>query len=246
MYEILEKIGEGSFGKVFIGTHMRSGKRIILKTEISSYGLLKHETNILYYLSRNHCSNVPLVHWYGNTDIFSTPCKCLVMTYFPGKSLHQLREIMTWENKKEWVCSIIKILEQIHRTGVIHRDIKPAHFIYSGEWNLIDFGLATFYSETRESTEITGSPNYVSIYVHRGGRASRRDDLISLGYVFLELCSALPWKTQMNVEKKEWAYLYSFISEIPERDVLLRYFKECESWSFEQTPSYEKLRITCI
>lgn len=270
-YEIHAKIGNGSFGKVFLGIHLQNKKKIIVKTEslTSLYGLLKHETNILYFLSRNRCSNIPSVYWYGNTNSFSDlgPQKCLAMTYFSGKSLDQLREKMTMQEKKQWMYSMIFLLEQIHQTGIIHRDIKPAHFILSddGKWNLIDFGLATFFSDTKEKEKekeqntITGTPNYVSVNIHQGFTPDRRDDLISLGYIFLELClydceprNTLPWKNggisnEWYIEKKDWRFLYTFIAEIPFLNdevfpILRNYFQECEQLIFESTPSYYKIK----
>jgi serine/threonine protein kinase len=275
-YEIVEKIGQGSFGQVFIGIHILTNKKTIIKIEpISSNGLLKHETNILYYLSRYRCPNIPSVFWYGNSDLSgSIPSivpsilyKCLVMSYFPGYSLDHIRGKMTWEDKRLWFHSAIKILEKIHDTGVIHRDIKPVHFILSndGEWKLIDFGLATFYSKERKNTEnnqkkkgetgeTTGTPNYVSIHIHHGFEPSRRDDLISLGYILLELClyeilEELPWRKDSKDQyiKKEWEFLYTYISNLSnlllqEKKNILFYFQECESWTFEMTPSYHKIK----
>jgi casein kinase 1 delta len=273
-YQIQSKIGNGSFGKVFLGIHLQNKNKIIMKTESldTSYGLLKHETNILYFLSRHRCSNIPSVYWYGNTNSFTElgPQKCLVMTYFPGKSLDQLREKMTMQEKKQWMYSMIFLLEQIHQTGIIHRDIKPAHFILSenGKWNLIDFGLATFVSteqigrekeqDSSGSASITGTPNYVSLHIHQGFTPTKRDDLISLGYIFLELCLcggesiSLPWKNggvskEWYIERKDWRFLFSFISEIPFSNdeaftILCNYFQECEQWTFESMLLYSKIK----
>jgi len=64
--------------------------------------------------------------------------------------------------------------------------------IKEGEIYLIDFGLATFYMgedglhvPNVPTDHIIGSPLFVSLRVHEGHRYSRRDDLISLGYVYL-------------------------------------------------------------
>jgi serine/threonine protein kinase len=170
---------------------------------------------------------------------------------------------MTMQEKKQWMYSMIVLLEQIHQTGIIHRDIKPAHFVLSndGKWNLIDFGLATFFSPDQkretgpDSSSPTGTPNYISVNVHRGFAPNRSDDLISLGYIFMELClwdcepqNDLPWKNggiskEWYIEKKDWCFLYTFISKIPFPNdeayfIIRNYLQECEQLTIELTPSY--------
>jgi serine/threonine protein kinase len=67
---------------------------------------------------------------------------------------------------------------------------------------LIDFGFSTFYVDENkahvpntEHISIVGSPKYMSINLHNNETPSRRDDLISLIYMFIEIifCIVLPW-----------------------------------------------------
>ena len=86
----------------------------------------------------------------------------------------------------------INIIQSIHRSYVVHRDIKTANFmIKNGDIYLIDFGLATFYLdenikhiEDDKICDIVGTLKYASIHVHQGHRFSRRDDIISLIYMY--------------------------------------------------------------
>jgi serine/threonine protein kinase len=102
----------------------------------------------------------------------------------------------------------INILSEIHKRHVIHRDIKPHHFmIKKGELFLIDFGLATFTIDdngepVKDTTQenIIGTPNYISINHHYGHKPNKRDDLISLGYMMLKLIhGTLPWEAYPNI-----------------------------------------------
>ena len=97
---------------------------------------------------------------------------------------------------------ILEIIENVHENCVIHRDIKIDNFmILEHEIFIIDFGMATFYIDEdkehipyKEREYITGTPKYISINIHNGIEPSRRDDLISIGYLYLYLYYGnLPW-----------------------------------------------------
>jgi serine/threonine protein kinase len=99
-------------------------------------------------------------------------------------------------------------VEVLHRAGYVHRDIKPENFAVGvGEDRrrlyLIDMGLAKPYRNLhthihrpyREGASLTGTARYASLNNHRGVEQSRRDDLISLGYVLVFLLrGSLPWQ----------------------------------------------------
>ena len=99
--------------------------------------------------------------------------------------------------------SIIRIVENIHASGVVHRDIKPHNFMVKNrELVLIDFGMATFYVDQNNrhipeletpKQHLLGTQKYISINIHYGKEYTRRDDLISVGYVYLFLCNWLFW-----------------------------------------------------
>jgi serine/threonine protein kinase len=181
-YKILEPIGKGQFGQVFLAVHIHSRALVALKQEPIDHRSLKHETTVLHYL--NKCKRIPQVLWYGIQDDF----RYLAITYCEGESLDKCGKTMTFQERGQWWNQAITCLEHIHASGIIHRDIKPFHFVQrSNEWILIDFGLATTIPQNRFSETIVGSPNYVSYFVHEGLIPTIRDDLISLMYVFWEL-----------------------------------------------------------
>jgi serine/threonine protein kinase len=138
-----------------------------------------------------------VVHWYGITDMGTT----LVMTYYE-ESLYNAMQIKRFS--KDHISKIWKIcrdiLYNIHHQLVIHRDIKPHNFMLKdGDIFLIDFGLATFIDRSHEIIKtkrehVIGTPKYMSMFVHSGEEACKRDDLISLGYMILEMgLGELPW-----------------------------------------------------
>lgn len=103
---------------------------------------------------------------------------------------------------------LVTRLEQIHRKGFVHRDIKANNFmIGSGDDRkvvyVIDFGLAKRFRDLRTGQHIpvkggkslVGTARYASIASHEGFEQCRRDDLESLGYLLLYfLIGKLPWQ----------------------------------------------------
>jgi serine/threonine protein kinase len=204
-YVVREFIGKGKFGMVFKGNKIEGDEKpvaIKLEKKKTDIPLLKNETRILEYLARNGVKSiVPQVFWYGLQEEYV----CLVMTYLGEESLCPA---ISLDLKKDWFKTAKHILETIHLYGIVHRDLKPGHFIRSnGKWVLIDFGFSIFVSDEdalrkREKREyIIGTPNYISIRVHQGFSPGKKDDMVSLGYIFLELClnGRLPWTDVMNV-----------------------------------------------
>jgi serine/threonine protein kinase len=139
---------------------------------------------------------VPKVHWYGVTELGTA----LVMTYYE-QSLYDAMKIKRFSLdhiSKIWkLC--LDILFSIHREFVIHRDVKSQNFMLKdGELFLIDFGLATFIDPAKKDPDkkehVLGTPKFMSIFVQSGNEPTKRDDLISLGYIVLEMAiGELPW-----------------------------------------------------
>ena len=210
-YTIQSKIGNGKFGSVFLGEDCISKKSVAIKIEESG-GCLRNEARILEFLTRNKIQDtVPNVFWYGVQDKYTV----LVMTYISGISLskhtfYKRSDTFAWkeDNPMIWWIEAVQTLEQIHSIGVIHRDIKPEHFLYrNGKWVLIDFGFATFSLPSSSSSTLTreyiiGTPNYISIPIHSGFSPKATDDLISLGYIFLEIQEGkrLHWSSAPMIE----------------------------------------------
>ena len=203
-YEILNCISNGSFGYVFKGKHIKKSEEIVaIKIEKDSVmKSLKHETRILNYLYSNKIRKIPAIYWYGLFD----HCQCIVFTYYECSLADYIIRKLPDENIINGIMvKMADIISQIHSKYVLHRDLKPANFmIKSGDLFLIDFGLSTFYINENqihypnEKTDtIVGSPKYISIRIFEGNRYSRRDDIISLGYIYMSMIlNSTPWEPE--------------------------------------------------
>ncbi|KAJ3247993.1 casein kinase I [Chytriomyces hyalinus] len=124
---------------------------------------------------------------------------------------------------------------------------------------LVDFGMAKAYRDPRsgqhipyrEKKSLSGTARYMSINTHLGREQSRRDDLESLGHVFMYfLRGSLPWqglkaatnkqKYEKIGEKKRSTFIKDLCEGLPEQfSVYLKYSRELK---FEETPDYQYLR----
>jgi serine/threonine protein kinase len=203
-YTVLETIGQGKFGIVYRGKNNRTGIPVAIKIETVDVLLLKREATILHYLYEQRCREYSAtIYWYG----LYNNAQCLVMTYYH-------KNILECADKNNTMYQCISALSAIHRLNIVHRDIKPANFMLTidNRVNLIDFGLAIFInSDTSNSSDtdnsVVGTPRYISPYIHSGLSYTFRDDLISLGYVYMYLTDCLwygnPTLEQLS-EMKQW------------------------------------------
>jgi len=222
-YVIHEIIGKGKFGHVYKGKNIKSGEIVAIKLEDerTSTKLLKHEASLMKYLYDHDCRNTPVVYWYG---LYENDA-CIVMPFYEcslfDKIISYGEENLAIEKINQIMVICIDILESIHKNFVIHRDIKPQNFMYKNkELYLIDFGLSTFYvGDGKEhiaiqdnNEHITGTPKYISYFIHEGLSASRKDDLISLGYMYIWLTyRELPWDDSNMLLKEDSQYDESHI-----------------------------------
>lgn len=195
-YNVQELIGKGKFGTVYLGENNHTKEKVAIKIEdkCSEISVLKNETRILEYLSRNGIrTQIPQVFWFG---IYNDIHYALIMTYFVGESLEDQYRDTSLQKINDWFVSTIHILEKIHMYGVIHRDIKPAHFIFVKKWVLIDFGFATFFNNAdttnvdanaKKSEYIIGTPNYISLNIHNGIKYTPIDDIWSVVYIYIRI-----------------------------------------------------------
>ena len=212
-YIINSKIGKGQFGKIYKGKYKKTNENIAVKFEDidSEIKLLKHETIILNYLFNKGSKNTPYVYWYG---IYKKYYGLIIPYYDCTLDYYLIHNEISKNNIIKMISKMINILQTIHNIGVIHRDIKPQNFmIKNEEIFLIDFGLSTIFVDEylkhiepkNDSSFIIGTPKFISLHIHNGKDASRRDDVISLMYLYLYMNNdlQLPWE---NVQDRQDEY----------------------------------------
>ena len=206
-YKLLEKLSQGSFGKVFKAENIRTGEIVAIKTEVKIKEIksLKMEAKIYQYLANTE--GFPQLKWFGSTNN---------VNYLVTNLLeHSITDLVTKYGRLSIKtvlrlgAQMIERLETLHGRYLIHRDIKPDNFMIniSDKTNnvfLIDFGFCKRYNyegnhiEFKMNKTLIGTPNYVSLNVHKGCEPSRRDDLESCLYIMIYMLFGKFFSTEGN------------------------------------------------
>lgn len=205
-WELLEQLGEGSFGTVY-RCHDRVQDRFhAMKLEFEWSRLLTYEASIYKKLNAHRHRSVPRIHGFGHYGD-----KRFMVIDLLGDSLEAIVERRGALTPKDVLMVGMQAMQSIqflHEQRFLHRDIKPDNFIMGlrekqSIVHIVDFGLAKMYMDPRTALHIryrddkslTGTPRYASINNHLGRECSRRDDVESLAYVLVYLARGrLPWQ----------------------------------------------------
>lgn len=152
----------------------------------------------------------------------------------------------------------------MHNKNCIYRDIKPDNFLiglsrHASTVYLVDFGMAKQYRDPktkqhipyRERKSLSGTARYMSINTHLGREQSRRDDMESLGHVFLYfLRGGLPWqglkaatnkqKYEKIGEKKQGTPIPELCESFPDEFTI--YMNYVRKLTFDEEPDYDFMR----
>ncbi len=263
-YKIIEKIGQGGFANVYKASHILSNKTVAIKMVNKDItNSVKHESKILSYLNSELAPEykhiAPTLYWYGRYgDLL-----CLTCTYYPQSLITYLRDPLSGARPADVFKQIIRCIRHIHKTAIVHCDIKPDNFMvtYDGRVALIDYGMAYLFTnddgthclETQWSS-FSGTLKYASPFVHAGYNPCRRDDMISIGFVFLVICKIdLLWAGKtLTHEEYETAKSLNFILDLINKsnsennsthvcfkESLIAYFKHVYNLKYSEKPDYD-------
>jgi serine/threonine protein kinase/Tol biopolymer transport system component len=217
-YEIGAPLGAGGMGEVYRARDTRLERNVaikILPAHLSSDPVRKQrfEREAKTISSLNH-PHICVLHDVGHQDGIDY----LVMECVEGETLAMRLEKgpLALEQVLKYGTQIADALDKAHRSGVVHRDLKPGNIMLTKSGaKLLDFGLAkqavapasvatltaAATPMTQEGT-IVGTFQYMSPEQVEGKELDGRSDIFSLGAVLYEMLtgqSAFPGKSQLSV-----------------------------------------------
>lgn len=206
-YRILEKLGAGGMGEVYLAEDMKLGRKVAIKILSEEYTtnkdrLQRFEQEASAASNLNH-PNILTIHEVGTDN----GRHYIATEYIDGLTLRRkaLASQMEIPEILDIAVQVASALEEAHAAGIVHRDIKPDNIMIrrNGYAKVLDFGLAKLteavdrsptdgeastrvYVQT-DAGVVMGTSHYMSPEQARGKPVDARSDIWSLGVVVYEL-----------------------------------------------------------
>ncbi len=198
-YEIIESIGAGGMGEVFLALDTKLKRKVALKILPAEFTnnkarLQRFEQEALAVSSLNH-PNILTIYEIGESDGINF----IATEFIDGQTLRQLinQKDLPFQKILDIALQIVSALTAAHEAGIVHRDIKPENIMIRHDRivKVLDFGLAKpLHHETSnksflktEQGVVMGTVAYMSPEQTRGRAVDARTDIWSLGVVLYEM-----------------------------------------------------------
>jgi serine/threonine protein kinase len=217
-YKILEPLGKGGMGEVYLAEDTRLGRKVALKFLSPEFvgdnwakrQLIREAQAVAMLDHPNICPVHGIEEHEGQSFI--------VMQYVEGETLADIirAQALTADQVLLLAHQIIAAFAEAHAHGIIHRDIKPRNMMVtnSGQVKVLDFGLAKTIQAKKNAENVTdsishlaqagllvGTVAYMSPEQLRGEKLDYRSDIFGLGTVLYEMASGgNPFARDTNAE----------------------------------------------
>lgn len=201
-YYLGKKLGQGTFGLVRLGTHIKTGEKVAIKIlektrilEQSDKTRVEREIKILKYL---HHKNIVRLY----SVIQTVTSIYLVMEYAEGSELFEYivkHQRISEDEACKFYHDIILGIEYLNKLNIVHRDLKPENLLLDANKNikLVDFGLSNIFKENDPYLATAcGSPCYAAPeMINCDKYTARTVDVWSSGIVlYAMICGCLPFE----------------------------------------------------
>jgi eukaryotic-like serine/threonine-protein kinase len=207
-YRVLEQIGQGGMGTVWLAEHTMLGRRAAIKLLHPMYTTRADIVTRFF----NEARAATAIADPGIVQIFdfgqhTDGTAYIAMEMLEGEPLNKRLE----RHRRLAIPDALRIMRQVastlgvaHARGIVHRDLKPENIylvrdpeVSGGERaKVLDFGIAKLTGDTQVHTHtsaVMGTPAYMSPEQCRGaGRVDQRSDVYSLGCMLYALCTGAP------------------------------------------------------
>ena len=209
-YRLVQLLGEGGMGQVYLAEHTRLGRKVALKLLRPEYA--RHTKAVQRFFGEaravnqiSHDNIVEITDFIENeVDADGKPAeKYYIMELLKGRSLGDVQKtdgILPLERTLPIMMQVCSALAAVHEAGIVHRDLKPDNIFLiekAGQRDfvkLLDFGVAKFTdlsaSQQMGKTGVgalVGTPEYMSPEQMSGKAVDHRSDIYALGIILYEV-----------------------------------------------------------
>ncbi len=244
-YRIMEPLGKGGMGEVYLAEDTRLGRKVALKfishkmlNGVWGKRQLMKEAQAIAKLDH---PNICAVYGFEEGDGRSF----MVMQYVEGETLDNfIRQKRLYpERTSHLAVQIAGALAEAHDHGIIHRDIKPQNIMVttSGQVKVLDFGVAKFIQQRQNALNskdsasfssdlglVVGTVAYMSPEQLRAERLDFRSDIFSFGIVLYQMITGKnPYARESNADTISAILTSDPTSEMKASEGLLRIAQKC-------------------
>lgn len=208
-YLIIERIGTGGMGAVYLATRLNSDFKQKVALKIIKRGMDSEAIQTRFAIERRILSTLKHRNIAQLLDggISAEGLSFFVMEYVDGKPLNQYcndNKLSLFERLEVFrqICSAV---DHAHKNLIIHRDLKPSNILVTNDGipKLLDFGIAKLLSNDSDEATLTAThgrvftPEYASPEQVLGKPVTTATDVYSLGVILYELLSGYrPFETK--------------------------------------------------
>ena len=210
-YEIERELGSGPTGAVFLGSDLSLKRRVAIKVlypDLATDPVSRRFTREARILANLNHPNIVAIHETGEAG----GLRYYVRDFLEGEPLsHRLARGPLSATDAAHLCrDLLGALGASHRSGVVHRDLRPANVFCLGDrYVLADFEIAKPVAGVDGSgattEELPRSAEYAAPEQLAGGEVSSRSDLYALGMVVYEALTGRRWRSGAPVTTARWS-----------------------------------------
>lgn len=192
-YQILETLGSGSMGIVYLAYDPVIERRVAIKTIRKEFLEAESSVNVAERFRREASAagrlshpGIVAVHDYGEDSDLAY----IVLEYAPGVELgaYAAENQLSLAQIGGLMGELLDALGFAHAAGVIHRDVKPSNILIADRLKITDFGIARIQNASRtEAGVIMGTPAYMAPEQLMGKDVDHGVDLFAAAVVLYEL-----------------------------------------------------------
>lgn len=261
-YKIIEYIGGGGMANVYLARDMILDRDVAVKILRLD---LANDDELIRRFHREAQSATSLVHP-NIVNIYDVGEEdniyYIVMEYVDGETLKQYIQNhfpIPIEKVIDIILQITSAISHAHQNNIIHRDIKPQNILIDKKGNvkITDFGIAVALTSTTitQTNSVLGTVHYISPEQARGGVATKKSDIYSLGIVLFELLTGrLPFSGESAVSialkhlQTETPHPRSWNPSIPQsvENIILKATAKDPLYRYDDIEEFKADLLTCL